>query len=37
MTQFIEQLLNTVSREIKALEIARQRYAQQLAPRFFCV
>lgn len=34
MTQSIEHLLDTVSREIKALEIARQCYAQQLAPDF---
>lgn len=30
----IENLLQTVSQEIKALEIARQRYAQELAPDF---
>jgi hypothetical protein len=34
MSRAIPQLLDSVSRELKALEIARQRYAKQLAPNF---
>ena len=34
MKQNIENLLQAVSQELKALDIARQRYAQQLAPDF---